>query len=74
MSKKIRTCPCGHVLYPDEVIFCQECSDRLSDAERIDSIIAEIESYRNEQQQPHPDYCLCDCCAAERFAYCGYED
>ena len=25
-------------------------------------------------EKPHPDYCLCDECARDRFAFCGYED
>lgn len=27
-----------------------------------------------EKYKPHPEACTCDQCAADRFAYCGYED
>jgi len=26
------------------------------------------------QEKVHPEWCLCDRCASERFAFCGYED
>ena len=34
----------------------------------------ELEKVEPEEDKPHPDECLCDECAAFRFAVCGYDD
>jgi len=53
--------------------------EKVSEAsKRLYSRMAEYLNNRMEESdkatQLHPEYCLCDECAAIRFALCGYDD
>lgn len=39
-----------------------------------DSVQECLEQKQEPEERPHPDACTCDQCAADRFAFCGYED
>lgn len=52
----------------------QECQKSIV---QLASFLQEVNTQVEQVEipdEPHPDYCLCDECARDRFAYCGYED